>query len=106
MDSEVREQGNAEMAPTVMGCRQWGPEMPGRVMPLTDGQDPARVPLRELMDDRPLGTLLERSRDKAGRAATDRRGLDAGRAGQGDAGAELTARLDYESNERTDRGGT
>jgi hypothetical protein len=31
-----------------------------------DGQDGARVPLRELMDDWLLDTLLERSRDAAG----------------------------------------
>ena len=30
------------------------------------GQDPGRVPLRELMDDRLLDALLERSRDQAG----------------------------------------
>ncbi len=30
------------------------------------GQDPGRVPLRELMDDRLLDALLDRSRDEAG----------------------------------------
>ena len=30
------------------------------------GPDPARVPLRQLMDDRLLDALLERSRDQAG----------------------------------------
>src|SRR6266545_8419709 len=30
------------------------------------GRDPARVPLRQLMDDRLLDALLERSRDQAG----------------------------------------
>jgi putative transposase len=30
------------------------------------GRDPARVPLRQLMDDRLLDALLERSRDEAG----------------------------------------
>ena len=36
------------------------------------GPDPARVPLRELMDDRLLDALLDRSRDQAGGAAADR----------------------------------
>ena len=47
----------------------------------------ARRPLRELMDDRLLDALLERSRDQAGRAAADRRGVDARRAGPGGPGA-------------------
>ena len=34
--------------------------------PAGPGQDPARVPLRELMDDRLLDALLERSKDAAG----------------------------------------
>jgi putative transposase len=39
--------------------RDGGSSVPG-------GQDPGRVPLRELMDDRLLDALLERSRDAAG----------------------------------------
>src|ERR1700693_289893 len=34
--------------------------------PAGSAADPARVPLRELMDDRLLDALLERSRDQAG----------------------------------------
>jgi len=34
--------------------------------PVPGGQDPGRVPLRELMDDRLLDELAERSRDEAG----------------------------------------
>jgi hypothetical protein len=34
--------------------------------PRPGGQDPGRVPLRELMDDRLLDALLERSKDAAG----------------------------------------
>jgi len=39
---------------------------PVRGGPAGPGPDPARVPLRELMDDRLLDALLERSRDAAG----------------------------------------
>ena len=39
--------------------RDGGSSVPG-------GQDPGRVPLRELMDDRLLDALLERSRDAPG----------------------------------------
>jgi hypothetical protein len=40
-------------------CRDGESSLPGR-------QDPARAPLRELMDDRLLDALLDRSRDQAG----------------------------------------
>ena len=72
------------------------------------GPDPARVPLRQLMDDRLLDALLDRSRDQAGGLrltgegsmlgelvkAVLERALEAG----------LTAHLGYERNGRAGRG--
>src|SRR5579864_8169730 len=80
-----------------------------------DGQGPGaggpadRVPLRELMDDRLLDALLERSRDEAGGLRLTGEGSMLGelvkavleRALE----AELTAHLGYERNERAGRGG-
>ena len=77
--------------------------------PAGSAADPARVPLRQLMDDRLLDALLERSRDQAGGLrltgegsmlgelvkAVLERALEAG----------LTAHLGYERNERAGRGG-
>src|SRR2546425_305823 len=73
------------------------------------GRDPARVPLRQLMDDRLLDALLERSRDEAGGLRLTGEGSMLGelvkavleRALE----AELTAHLGYERNERAGRGG-
>src|SRR5579864_5049482 len=73
------------------------------------GRDRARVPLRELMDDRLLDALLERSRDAAGGLRLTGEGSMLGelvkavleRALE----AELTAHLGYERNERAGRGG-
>ena len=70
---------------------------------------PARVPLRELMDDRLLDALLERSRDQAGGLRLTGEGSMLGelvravleRALE----AELTAHLGYERDERAGRGG-
>ena len=77
--------------------------------PAGPGQDPARVPLRELMDDRLLDALLERSRDQAGGLRLTGEGSMPGelvravleRALE----AELTAHLGYERNDRAGRGG-
>ena len=77
--------------------------------PAGPGQDPARVPLRELMDDRLLDALLERSRDQAGGLRLTGEGSMLGelvravleRALE----AELTAHLGYERNDRAGRGG-
>jgi len=83
-----------------------------------DGQDPgglagggpaARVPLRQLMDDRLLDALLERSRDEAGGLRLTGEGSMLGelvkavleRALEG----ELTAHLGYEHGDRAGRGG-
>ncbi len=80
-----------------------------------DGRGPgpggpaARVPLRQLMDDRLLDALLERSRDEAGGLRLTGEGSMLGelvravleRALE----AELTAHLGYERNERAGRGG-
>ena len=85
-----------------------------------DGQEPgpggaaaggpaARVPLRQLMDDRLLDALLDRSRDEAGGLRLTGEGSMLGelvkavleRALE----AELTAHLGYERNERAGRGG-
>jgi putative transposase len=72
--------------------------------------DPAgRVPLRQLMDDRLLDALLDRSRDEAGGLRLTGEGSMLGelvkavleRALE----AELTAHLGYERNERAGRGG-
>ena len=73
------------------------------------GRDPARVPLRQLMDDRLLDALLERSRDEAGGLRLTGEGSMLGelvkavleRALEG----ELTAHLGYERNDRAGRGG-
>jgi transposase-like protein len=71
--------------------------------------DAARVPLRELMDDRLLDALLERSRDEAGGLRLTGEGSMLGelvkavleRALEG----ELTAHLGYERGDRAGRGG-
>ena len=47
------------------GMAGGGGSVPGGGEP-AGGRDAARVPLRELMDDRLLDALLERSRDAAG----------------------------------------
>ncbi len=73
------------------------------------GGDAARVPLRELMDDRLLDALLDRSKDEAGGLRLTGEGSMLGelvravleRALE----AELTAHLGYERNERAGRGG-
>jgi putative transposase len=72
------------------------------------GPDPARVPLRQLMDDRLLDALLDRSRDQAGGLRLTGEGSMLGelvkavleRALE----AELTAHLGYERNGRAGRG--
>jgi putative transposase len=78
--------------------------------PAGDGEaGPGRVPLRELMDDRLLDALLERSRDAAGGLRLTGEGSMLGelvkavleRALE----AELTAHLGYERNDRAGRGG-
>ena len=74
------------------------------------GLEAARVPLRELMDDRLLDALLERSRDEAGGLRLTGEGSMLGelvkavleRALE----AELTAHLGYDKNERVGRGGS
>jgi putative transposase len=78
-----------------------------------DGQEPGgpagRVPLRELMDDRLLDALLERSKDQAGGLRLTGEGSMLGelvkavleRALEG----ELTAHLGYERGDRAGRGG-
>jgi putative transposase len=73
------------------------------------GGPAARVPLRQLMDDRLLDALLDRSRDEAGGLRLTGEGSMPGelvkavleRALE----AELTAHLGYERNERAGRGG-
>ena len=73
------------------------------------GGQAARVPLRQLMDDRLLDALLERSRDEAGGLRLTGEGSMPGelvravleRALE----AELTAHLGYGRNERAGRGG-
>ena len=73
------------------------------------GGEAARVPLRQLMDDRLLDALLERSRDEAGGLRLTGEGSMPGelvkavleRALE----AELTAHLGYERNDRAGRGG-
>ena len=73
-----------------------------------DGQRPERVPLRQLMDDRLLDALLERSRDEAGGLRLTGEGSMLGelvkavleRALE----AELTAHLGYERDDRAGRG--
>jgi putative transposase len=76
---------------------------------LAGGGPAARVPLRQLMDDRLLDALLERSRDEAGGLRLTGEGSMLGelvkavleRALEG----ELTAHLGYERNDRAGRGG-
>ena len=93
--------GGGDAAP-VMGGENTGP---GREA----GEPTARVPLRELMDDRLLDALLERSRDAAGGLRLTGEGSMLGelvkavleRALE----AELTAHLGYERNDRAGRGG-
>ena len=73
------------------------------------GGPAARVPLRQLMDDRLLDALLDRSRDEAGGLRLTGEGSMLGelvravleRALE----AELTAHLGYERNDRAGRGG-
>jgi putative transposase len=73
------------------------------------GAGPGRVPLRELMDDRLLDALLERSRDAAGGLRLTGEGSMLGelvravleRALE----AELTAHLGYDRGDRAGRGG-
>jgi putative transposase len=77
--------------------------------PAGSAADPARVPLRQLMDDRLLDALLARSRDQAGGLRLTGEGSMLGelvkavleRALE----AELTAHLGYDKNERAGRGG-
>ena len=87
------------------GCRRCRAG-PGRA---AAGGPAARVPLRQLMDDRLLDALLERSRDEAGGLRLTGEGSMLGelvkavleRALEG----ELTAHLGYEQNDRAGRGG-
>jgi hypothetical protein len=73
------------------------------------GEPAARVPLRQLMDDRLLDALLDRSRDEAGGLRLTGEGSMPGelvkavleRALEG----ELTAHLGYERGDRAGRGG-
>ena len=82
---------------------------PGRGGAAADGLQAGRVPLRELMDDRLLDALLERSRDEAGGLRLTGEGSMLGelvravleRALE----AELTAHLGYAKNDRAGRGG-
>ena len=85
-----------------------GGSVPGGGEP-AGGRDAARVPLRELMDDRLLDALLDRSRDAAGGLRLTGEGSMLGelvkavleRALE----AELTAHLGYGRNDRAGRGG-
>ncbi len=109
--------GNGQ-AGTVLGDSGVMPGMGGDAA--GDGQGPgpggaaaggpaARVPLRQLMDDRLLDALLDRSRDQAGGLRLTGEGSMLGelvkavleRALE----AELTAHLGYERNDRAGRGG-
>ena len=82
---------------------------PGRGGAAADGLQAGRVPLRQLMDDRLLDALLERSRDEAGGLRLTGEGSMLGelvravleRALE----AELTAHLGYAKNDRAGRGG-
>ena len=69
---------------------------------------PERVPLRELMDDRLLDALLERSRDAAGGLRLTGEGSMLGELVaavlERALAAELTAHLGYEPGERSGRG--
>ncbi len=66
---------------------------------ITTGKIPPRpgaeaVPLRELIDDRLLDALLERSKDEAGGLRLTGEGSMLGRAGQGGSGAGAGCRAD------------
>jgi len=82
---------------------------PGPGGAAADGRPAERVPLRQLMDDRLLDALLDRSRDEAGGLRLTGEGSMLGelvkavleRALEG----ELTAHLGYERNDRAGRGG-
>jgi len=90
------------------GMAGGGGGVPGGGEP-AGGRDAARVPLRELMDDRLLDALAERSRDEAGGLRLTGEGSMLGelvkavleRALEG----ELTAHLGYGRNDRAGRGG-
>ncbi len=83
---------------------------PGPGGAAADGRPAGRVPLRQLMDDRLLDALLDRSRDEAGGLRLTGEGSMLGelvkavleRALE----AELTAHLGYERNDRAGRGGS
>jgi putative transposase len=103
--------GNAR-ASTVLAGSGAMPEMnagAGAWSPLPGSDGAARVPLRELMDDRLLDALLERSRDQAGGLRLTGEGSMLGelvkavleRALE----AELTAHLGYDRHERGGEGG-
>src|SRR6266480_649285 len=106
--------GNAETGPVLAGSGVT-PGMTGDGGTGPPGGEPAdrlaaaRVPLRQLMDDRLLDALLERSRDEAGGLRLTGEGSMLGelvravleRALE----AELTAHLGYERNDRAGRGG-
>ena len=86
---------------------------PGEEAPVPDGAGgvagrPERVPLRELMDDRLLDALLERSRDEAGGLRLTGEGSMLGELVaavlERALAAELTAHLGYEPGERAGRG--
>jgi putative transposase len=82
---------------------------PGPGGAAADGRPAEQVPLRQLMDDRLLDALLDRSRDEAGGLRLTGEGSMLGelvkavleRALEG----ELTAHLGYERNDRAGRGG-
>jgi transposase-like protein len=80
----------------------------GQIVP-AGGPDPARVPLRQLMDDRLLDALLERSRDQAGGLRLTGEGSMLGELVKAvlerALDAELTAHLGYERGDRAGRGG-
>ena len=90
------------------GMAGGGGDVPAGADPAAGGEA-ARVPLRQLMDDRLLDALLERSRDEAGGLRLTGEGSMLGelvravleRALE----AELTAHLGYERNDRAGRGG-
>lgn len=95
--------GDSGPGPAAGGDAAGAGQGPGR------GGAAARVPLRQLMDDRLLDALAERSRDEAGRLRLTGEGSMLGelvkavleRALE----AELTAHLGYERNDRAGRGG-
>src|SRR5260370_9531019 len=69
-----------------------------------NGEQPARVPLRELMDDRLLDALLERSKDAAGGLRLTGEGSMLGELVaavlERALAAELTAHLGYDRHDR------